>query len=48
MQIQEAEIAACEWVDPEIYLSQSFFKKSGQILRIIVLIVLIFRCLQQD
>ena len=25
---QEAEIAACEWLDPEVYLQQEFFLRS--------------------
>lgn len=25
---QEAEIAACEWLDPEVYLQQDFFLRS--------------------
>lgn len=26
---QASEIEACDWVDPEVYFSQSFFQKSG-------------------
>jgi ADP-ribose pyrophosphatase YjhB (NUDIX family) len=34
IKIQPSEIAKCEWLDPEVYFQQDFFKKSGVYSRI--------------